>query len=78
MQDDDDDFDADHGMDEQAFDGSTEVTCPHCGQTVEISVDTGGGEDQEYIEDCPVCCRPWRVLVQVGDDGMPHVHVEEA
>ena len=78
MQDDTDHEDDEHGADEPEFDGSAEVVCPHCGQTVEISVDTGGGESQEYIEDCPVCCRPWRVLVEVDDDGRPRVHVEEA
>ena len=70
--------DDDHGPDEGHFDGTAEVVCPYCAQTVEISVDAGGGEEQEYVEDCPVCCRPWRVLVTVDDDGVPSVHVEEA
>jgi Cysteine-rich CPXCG len=32
--------------------------CPHCGEQVDTAPDQGGGEEQEYVEDCPVCCRP--------------------
>jgi predicted metal-dependent hydrolase len=38
-----------------------------CGEPVMVSVtleDTGGSE---YVEDCPVCCRPWSV--HVSTDG---------
>jgi hypothetical protein len=34
------------------------VTCPHCGEPIDTFPDPGGGEAQEYIEDCAVCCRP--------------------
>jgi hypothetical protein len=34
------------------------VTCPHCGEPIDTFPDPGGGEEQEYIEDCSVCCRP--------------------
>lgn len=36
------------------------VTCPCCWQTIEIVVDLSAGE-QEYVEDCSVCCRPMLV-----------------
>lgn len=32
--------------------------CAYCGEPNEIVVDLSGGEVQEYIEDCQVCCRP--------------------
>jgi hypothetical protein len=32
--------------------------CPHCGEEVDTEPDRGGGEELEYVEDCPVCCRP--------------------
>jgi cysteine-rich CPXCG protein len=38
-----------------------EVVCPYCGESVTIFVDPGGGEVQDYVEDCPACCRPWAV-----------------
>lgn len=40
--------------------------CPYCGETIEIVVDPTGGEDQQYIEDCFVCCRP--ILLTVSTD----------
>jgi hypothetical protein len=50
-------------------DTTATVTCPYCGETMEIAVDPGGGAVQEYVEDCQVCCQPWRVTVTYGDDG---------
>jgi hypothetical protein len=35
--------------------------CPHCGERVDTDPDLGAGRSQEYIEDCPVCCRPNRI-----------------
>jgi hypothetical protein len=32
--------------------------CDACGEEIVVPVDPTGGESQEYIEDCPVCCRP--------------------
>jgi hypothetical protein len=45
------------------------VDCPYCGETNEISIDPSGGKRQSYDEDCQVCCRPWRVNVQIDGDG---------
>ncbi len=53
---------------------STEVTCPFCGQTDELTVDLGGGQRQTYTEDCAVCCRPRIVHVEPGLDPFD-VHV---
>ena len=39
------------------------VSCPHSGEPKEIALDPGSGEDQEYIEDCRVCCRPNNLYV---------------
>src|SRR5258705_10036622 len=36
------------------------VLCPYCGEINEISLDPGSGRHQEYVEDCQICCRPWR------------------
>jgi hypothetical protein len=51
------------------------VTCPHCGKPNEIALDPGGGEDQEYVEDCQVCCRPILMYVKYGRDGSAQVEV---
>ena len=51
--------------------------CPYCGEEVETTVDLSAG-DQTYIEDCQVCCRPWRVMVAYNEEGDVHVDVEAA
>ena len=49
---------------------SLSLTCPYCGEPVDLAIDEGGGSQQSYIEDCPVCCRPWQVEVTYdADDG---------
>jgi hypothetical protein len=35
----------------------TDISCPHCGETFPIQIDTSQSE-QTMIEDCTVCCRP--------------------
>jgi hypothetical protein len=46
------------------------LDCPYCGEPVEVVIDEGGGGQQSYVEDCPVCCRPWQVEVTLDpDDG---------
>lgn len=54
---------------------STEVYCPYCGEPVEIALDPGSGSHQSYVEDCQVCCQPWRVSVSYHEDGHASVHV---
>ena len=52
------------------------VTCPHCGESVSITLDPGSGASQEYVENCPVCCRPWAVRVHYEDSGVAIVTVD--
>jgi len=54
------------------------VQCPYCWQEVEITVDISGGRDQEYVEDCSVCCRPWNVRVRLTESGTCEVELELA
>lgn len=43
--------------------------CPYCGEEVEVTVEPVGMASEQYVEDCPVCCRPWRVQVsREGDE----------
>ena len=51
------------------------VYCPYCNETVEITLDPGGGSAQEYVEDCEVCCQPWTVNVAYREDGSAAVTV---
>jgi hypothetical protein len=51
------------------------VTCPYCGETMEIFVeaDVSG----TLIQDCEVCCNPWRLRVR-GDGDERSVDVAKA
>lgn len=39
------------------------LSCPYCGEEVEVQVDPIGPSSESYVEDCSVCCRPWTVSV---------------
>lgn len=46
----------------------TQITqCPYCWESIELVIDYSVPE-QEYIEDCEVCCRPIRLVVVVDDN----------
>ena len=51
------------------------VTCPYCGEEVEIYVepDVRG----VFVQDCEVCCNPWRVRVST-EGGRRSVDVTRA
>ncbi|MDT9547059.1 MAG: CPXCG motif-containing cysteine-rich protein [Chlorobium sp.] len=50
------------------------VPCPFCGELMELEIDCGAG-NQEYTEDCAVCCKPVAVSVRISDTGVPSVEV---
>lgn len=72
----DDDLDEEFPLGDGTAETDATVTCPYCGELNEIGLDPGGGAHQEYVEDCQVCCRPWRVLVEYLPDGSAMVQVE--
>ena len=45
------------------------LSCPYCAETISVLVDDSLPE-QNYIEDCQVCCRPivLDVTVDIGGD----------
>jgi hypothetical protein len=40
---------------------SENVSCPYCGQTFELMIDTTVST-QRFTTDCEVCCRPFEVV----------------
>ena len=76
MQFDDERLDEDFPLGDGTADLAAVVRCPYCGEAVEIGLDPGSGATQDYVEDCQVCCRPWRVYVTYGPDGAAEVAVE--
>jgi hypothetical protein len=51
------------------------VECPYCGEQVDVYVeaDVRGS----FIQDCAVCCNPWRVDVR-DEDGERYIAVRRA
>ncbi|EPJ5167766.1 CPXCG motif-containing cysteine-rich protein [Pseudomonas aeruginosa] len=45
---------------------SQAYSCPYCGEPAKALLDLSAG-DQQYYEDCPVCCRP--ILFDLRTDG---------
>jgi len=41
--------------------------CDHCGEEIVVPIDLSGGSDQEYVEDCPVCCSPNLIHVEIDE-----------
>lgn len=66
----------DETEDDLGADDSGTVGCPYCGESVEISLDPAGGTVQDYVEDCPVCCQPWRVRARWRRDGRVDVRLD--
>ena len=36
--------------------------CPHCWETISMLIDVSQ-PDQNYIEDCEICCNPLQIIV---------------
>ena len=45
-----------------------EISCPYCGESIEVLIDDSVSEN-DYFEDCSVCCRPIRILLSSGFEG---------
>ena len=43
--------------------------CDSCGEEIVIPIDISQGSQQDFVEDCPVCCRPNSIRVEMDDDG---------
>ena len=48
------------------------IHCPSCGEPIEVAVDWSVRQ-QEYVEDCQVCCWPIVLTVGIDDDGETHI-----
>jgi hypothetical protein len=51
------------------------VECPYCGEQVDVYVepDVNGS----FVQDCEVCCNPWRVDV-LDDEGERYITIARA
>jgi len=51
---------------------STFLQCPYCGEQIEVLVDCSVRQ-QEYTEDCSVCCRPIIISVECSEGGVSSI-----
>ena len=45
-----------------------ESYCPYCGESISLLIDNSI-ENQEYVEDCQVCCSPILISIEIDHDG---------
>lgn len=72
-----DELDEEFPLGDGTADTAADVVCPHCGETCTIALDPGGGTEQDYVEDCQVCCNPWHVHVTYDETGVGTVWLDE-
>lgn len=51
----------------------TTINCPYCGEMITVLLDDSEAE-QQYVEDCQVCCRP--IVLRVYEGGHGELGVE--
>ncbi len=69
------DFD-DPGSEEselQSLNENASYVCNACGEEIVVPLDISQGRRQEYVEDCPVCCRPNVIFVEYDPSGEVNV-----
>jgi transcription elongation factor Elf1 len=47
---------------------TVDVNCPYCGEVFSTTVDCSAGEE-DYIEDCQVCCQPIEFKIRFDING---------
>ena len=54
---------------------SESISCPFCGQSFEISIDTSI-PSQRFVTDCEICCRPFTVSAEAEPGEILSIQVE--
>ena len=58
------------------MDDEASYRCDACGEEIVVPIDVSAGDEQEYVEDCPVCCRPNVIRVAIDEEGRVRVSAE--
>jgi len=51
------------------------ITCPYCGEVINVLVDGSSGE-QDYYEDCSVCCNPILFVMSFNEQNLIELMVK--
>jgi hypothetical protein len=54
---------------------SEPVTCPFCGQSFDLAIDTSAGP-HFLVTDCEICCRPFSVRIDCEPGEVLSVEVD--
>lgn len=57
-------------------DAEATYVCDSCGEEIVVPVDISAGAHQDYVEDCPVCCHPMSLHVEIDPEGEARVEGE--
>ena len=68
-----DDTDERVNADEALIDDDATYVCNSCGEEIVVPLDFSQGASQEYVEDCPVCCNPNVIFVEIDPDGVANI-----
>lgn len=52
-----------------------QIQCPYCGEMLTVLIDCSVNQ-QQYIEDCQVCCQPINFDISISSDGSLAVEVK--
>jgi transcription elongation factor Elf1 len=58
------------------LDAEATYVCDSCGEEIVVPVDLSAGSHQAYVEDCPVCCHPMTLQIEIDPDGEARVEGE--
>jgi len=75
--DNDDDLNFDEDVDSLADEGEYYFICPYCWQEISMLIDPYVPE-QEYIEDCEICCNPIQIHYQIEGGYVSHFSAGQA
>ena len=53
------------------------IHCPYCGEYQTVLIDPSDLEEETYIEDCQVCCRPIYFHLSEGFDGSVSLRIHD-
>ena len=63
-----------HDHDMQSLEEEASYVCDSCGEEIVVPLDNTAGRSQQYVEDCPVCCCPNVIYVEIDEDGHAAIH----
>ena len=58
------------------MDDEASYLCDSCGEEIVIPIDPSAGSHQVYVEDCPVCCHPHVLSIELDESGAARVRSE--